>query len=179
MDPERAAIVACARGMVAATVGTSPGGCVYLACAVALAARPYGRRLLPQAGSCTWRRTLDGDPEMRAFGYEWTSIYSPALAAAGVLPEMHAWCVDPERRELVDVAAGEFPAMCRRTLGLSWTAPLPPDALWCSWDALPDGASYRATQQATEFAVDLMMEGGIAERLRAGRRAVRGDAAIP
>lgn len=167
LDPEHAAIVAHARAMVESAVGPGPGGCVYLACSLALAARPYGRRLLPQAGSCTWRRVAVGDPETRAFGYEWTGRYSLALAAAGILPEMHAWCVDPWRRELVDLAAGEFPVMCRRTLGLPWTAPRPPDVLWCSWDAVPDGASYRANERATELAMDLMMEGGIAERLRA------------
>lgn len=136
--------------------------CLIMAGCVITAAKVHSVRLVLQAGSAYWPRTTpetDDGVEPNRFGYEfeWNET-SQARLSSGVLPEMHVWAADPVKMEIVDMTAGDFPAQCKRLIGLGWKAPPPPPCFWGEAHELPDIASYIPDRKATYVAAALLTQ---------------------
>lgn len=155
MTPQRLEMVAEARALVDAVrpeAARQGGACAYLTAASIVVAATRGIRLVPQAGSLHWRRLareFDDGVESNHFAYVWTPGDARAAIAAGLLPECHVWAGDPVSQEIVDLSTRDLPVWCLRQGGLSWRAPMPPDALWCPASDVPDGAIYEPDRDAT------------------------------
>lgn len=155
-------IVAKARKLVTKkfpTIKGSTGACLYLAAGVISIAQEHGIKLLLQAGSCYWPRVTDKTDdgiESNVFGYEYDAIAAAPFVAANLMPEMHVWAGDPSTGEIVDLAAGFFPAQCRKLLGVGWKAPKPPAFFWDVPSKLPKLASYAPDRDASLTAAEFL-----------------------
>lgn len=115
-------------------------GCLYHAFTSLLALWSAGYRdYILQGGTAQWLRMDaehdDGEgPNLFGYVFEPDSPITMARLAAGLLPEMHVWLVDPHARVICDPSSWAFPAACRRLQGLDWRAPRPPDILWAEYD---------------------------------------------
>lgn len=142
----RERVVRHARMQLAIWARDRPGNCLLAAAATVLAGRGAGLPIQLQAGTAFWQRTASDDFATNAFGYQWMGLDDPETRAkivADMLPEMHAWAGIPERGELVDLAARDFPSQCARLIGQPWELPPPPDVLWATGKTLPIEADYR------------------------------------
>lgn len=137
----------------------SSGICLYMAACIIKVAHRRGLRLIPQAGSASWQivpEHMDDGVSATHFSYVWTGDFTVPYVEAGLsLPEMHVWAADPARNEIVDLTAGLQPAQCKRTTGMSWHMPPPPDFVWHRGTKLPCGI-YEPNMEATRYAVDMM-----------------------
>lgn len=143
---------------------TPERGCVYLALATVAILRQYGIRASFQAGSSSWPRIRPEEDDgviNTHFSYVWEPRSKRTLAqlAAGVLPEMHAWAAIPATVEIIDLSTCYLPEQCRKTAGMAWTAPAPPDYLWT--DKLPEGVLYRPELSAIQTALNLLKEASL------------------
>lgn len=135
--------------------------CLFLTVCVIHVASKHGIRLVPQAGSCFWRRVpieMDDGAMVTHFGYQWE--LSPRTIFEiknNRLPEIHVWAGDPITQEVVDLTAGSFPAQCKTLTGEDWFMPLPPSYIWMPGKkALTRyDASYEADMQATNVAIEM------------------------
>jgi hypothetical protein len=128
------------------------GNCLMQAWAVCTAANLMGRHLQLFAGSAHWPCQLE--PELVTFGYEW----SGEIVVPGALPEIHVWAGDPRTGEFIDVTMPDWPKQSKKTAGLVWTAPRPPNVLWAMHDALPEHVDYRPTLEAGRYAQGRLLE---------------------
>lgn len=144
--------------------------CVSLACAMHVLAFDEGRLLALQGGSAIWTRdpSRDDDDPMKGFGYILEDADPDTVRRVmerldqGLLPELHAWVVDPEEKVLIDGTTGSQPAQCRNLLGLPWLAPAPPDFLWTPFEDIgPKTGSYLASPFGTYLVLGSFMEDGI------------------
>lgn len=138
----------------------APGRCLWHALAAIRAGQELGIRVLPQAGTVSWRINDDPSAEINAFGYEWNpSWYRDALnrrvVAATDLPEIHIWnAIFPVGADpfVVDFSTEFFPRGC----SAPWTAKFPPEVFWLAEDGAELGPErgfvYIANAEATEFA---------------------------
>lgn len=125
----------------------------------------HGERCLLQAGSLYWPCAAQDDGVSPThFGYLWEarSATTRERLALGLLPEIHVWAALPDRREIVDLTTRYLPQQARSCAGLEWTAPPPPDYLWCDLGSLPDGVQYRADLTAVGAALYLLRRGLLA-----------------
>ena len=140
------------------------GGCVGLTACVISAAAGHGVSLFPVAGSLSWRsvsRERDDGISPDHFSYQFDGFSNPRVAQCvrqGILPEMHCWATDATGTVVVDASTGKLPIQAERLAGFKeWSAPLPPEWVWCKASKLakPGGheAHYRQSVQATRFAV--------------------------
>lgn len=154
------AIVRAARRIVADHWPEVPadggGACLYLAWAACEAARQADQKLLMLAGSAFWPRltpkTDDGGPQV--FGFQWEDGQEVDPL---VVPEIHIWAGDPLTGEIVDLTAGSFPRRCRELIGQDWRAPAPPSFFWGLPSELPLWASYTATREAGQVALEMLL----------------------
>jgi len=120
--------------------GSDPAGtCVNLALCGMIAGKEFGKDLVIVGGSCQWKFIpdhLDDGISANFFGYvyEPNSFNSRMNVAAGGIPELHAWLMDFERQEIIDLSSYQFPSQCKRILGKDWRSPLPPKYYWVSFD---------------------------------------------
>ncbi len=113
-----------------------------------------------QAGTMSWRCVA---PEHDDGGItHYSFIWSPRNAASirsvanGGLPEIHIWAAIIETQEIIDLQKRYFPALLREAIpGKIWSAPKPPDFLWCSSDSRPD-CIYKPEIAAINFAYRLI-----------------------
>lgn len=138
-------------------------GCLYWTAGVCLAAHANGLRLIPQAGTSSWRRlpeALDDGVVGTHFSYQWDGYDDERVQRAldaGMLPEMHVWAADPKRNEVVDATTRFLPRQCEQTAGLPWLMPEPPKYLWGGPSAIWQlDALYVPDADATKLALDLM-----------------------
>lgn len=142
------------------------GLCLYWARAVVDELRSQGEYAILQAGSLSWPLvTPDDDDGVTAthFSYVWEpdSPVTRAMLNARLMPEMHVWAALPRRGhrgQIVDLTTCFLRGEAERR-GLRWTAPPPPDYLWCGWTEMPPGVVYRVDKAATELAL-AMLKGG-------------------
>lgn len=137
------------------------GACLYYAWAVCQAAREQGRRFLVQAGTAYWPRLTPAQDELRtmgepAFGYEWEPEKAEGYLARQLMPEMHCWAADPAEGMLIDLTTGDWPRQCLELLGTDWPGIRPPDHIWCSPSALPEGVVYAASRDAGLVALRML-----------------------
>jgi hypothetical protein len=141
------------------------GACAYASLVlIALAYKRYKTKLTLQAGSLQWKFTrddLDDGVSSNNFAYMWEpdSTQTAERIAANVLPELHVWCGDVARQEIIDLSTGDLPRESKRILGPAtrWTTELPPDYLWCSVSKIPTDARYIPDAEATKLAAKLML----------------------
>jgi hypothetical protein len=133
------------------------GHCVAVSSFLETLLRAEGLPAVLQAGTCYWPCEGGPGPDGRvgAFGYHWHDGADwLARVRDGMLPELHAWVAvrgteaDNSDCTVIDPLAGFLPEQCRKIQGLPWTAPAPPDFLWCRPGELPDGVVYLAARQA-------------------------------
>jgi hypothetical protein len=139
--------------------------CLYWTAAICAAAAKRGIRLIPQAGSASWRRLPheldDGKPETAThFSYVYEEGTDPRpYLARGILPECHCWAADPKRNEIVDLTTRFLPTVCDKLTGLAWLTPAPPSFVWGNplelRAAMPD-CSYVASVEACMLAYALI-----------------------
>jgi len=117
-------------------------------------------RLMPQAGTAAWRvlpeELDDGEPTTHThYSYVWEqdSRLTRAMIKRDRLPEMHVWCADPARREIIDLSVRYQPESCRMRSGLQWLTPPPPDYLWTDEASMPAGFHYEPSESATQLAM--------------------------
>lgn len=145
------------------------GACLFTAGALIICAarNPHfkGRRLILQAGTCSWPRLTpeqdDGLPTTPShFTYQWEGLTARTMnrLAQGLLPEMHCWVGDPQRQELIDPLSGQFPAQCRALIGRDWPGIQPPDFFWGGPADLPDRVCYEPDGVATQIAAQLLTQ---------------------
>ena len=160
----RAAVAAEARQLLRRWETAHPGNCLWSGAAAVTTCRVYGLRAVLQAGTAFWQRTASMDFTTNAFGYQWWGLQHPQTRERlreGLLPEMHVWAALPSCGELVDVAAGDFPAQCQRLIGQPWELPSPPDVLWASAKTMPREADYRPDLEAIAAALTLLLGYGM------------------
>ncbi len=167
----RKRIVREAERVVLATFdGPLHAACVYWTATVLRVAARYGVPLILQAGTAYWRRVppeLDDGLVSTHFGYEWQGLEAPAVRArlaAGVLPELHVWAAHAKRLEIVDLTTRYQAQQCVERTGAEWLEkPLPP-YVWCTGSALPAGTVYRPAEDATRYALSVMIKEGLLRR---------------
>lgn len=80
-----------------------------------------------QAGTAGWwvLAPWEKDDGVRPthFAYEFDAERAARDAAAGVLPEVHAWLAIPEAGEVVDFTLWAQPAQAARVAGVEWRSP--------------------------------------------------------
>jgi len=115
------------------------GMCIFWAVAAALAGTEFGKRYLIQAGDSQWKFIpdhLDDGVSANYFGYvfDLNDMNSRMAMAMGRLPEMHAWVVDADAQELIDMASFDFPNQAKKLQGYDWLSPRPPEVYWVTFD---------------------------------------------
>lgn len=136
------------------------GGCIYLAAAtIFYMARIHSNRDIHlQAGTAQWPRVTTREQDDGECATHYSYVFEaddPATQAklmAGELPECHAWCFDRKTGCLIDLSVGSQVAMCKKTTGMDWPGPLPPDYIWHKATKLPDWTVYSADPAAIAIA---------------------------
>ncbi len=190
-DPDRETLVSDARELFQKRYGVSHntasagGACLHWALATIDAAEASGVHLVLQAGTAMFRRLSphldDGKPDtLTHFSYvfdeatvKWTSgpRQRPILpvrpsprdgVARMCLPEMHVWCGDVERQEVVDLTTSYLRAECENILKQPWLEVDPPDYVWGSTRAIEEkhGFVYQPDRNATILAAMLAAQSG-------------------
>lgn len=128
------------------------GACLFWAWVVCCAAKEHGVSLQVFAGTMFWPRVVGPEPQW--FGYPWdpTDPGSQHAMEHDLLPCMHVWAGSRQTREWVDLSVRFLPAEARRSGHVPWTAPEPPDFLWCSVHEPPEGVVYLPVADACAFA---------------------------
>lgn len=137
--------------------------CLYLTLCVIEVAYHQGIKLSPQAGSASWRRVRPDQDDgvcCTHFSYMWEPDNPQTMwrLTMGMLPEMHVWAADPERREIIDLTTRDLPQQCSELAHMDWPGDKPPDHLWCGFEGLPEGTHYTADRLATSIAGNLMVD---------------------
>lgn len=132
--------------------------CLYWAAAVMMAGKEHNRKLILQAGSASFlflKQEEDDGKSPTHFSYMWEgNTRFVHMGGNNIsLPEMHIWCADVERKEVVDLTT-RFLKEDTLAAGFRWTAADPPRYLWNS--KLPKGWAYQPNREATMLAYGLM-----------------------
>lgn len=129
--------------------------CLFWAFFAVEALRGAGLPAQLQAGTAYWPiqdpETDDGvSPNRYGCEFEWSA--GRKRAVQGMLPEMHCWAgVAGEDPHIVDLTPRFFKSRAI-ALGMTFTAPDPPDYLWSTGLDLPPGVVYLADRKAIEVA---------------------------
>jgi len=139
-----------------------PGLCLHYAHYTAKIIWEQGYRAVIQGGSLQWPRLRPEDDDgvvNTHFAYVWDydSQASRLARAMGNLPELHVWVGILDTQEIVDFSVRHLPraAMERQ---MFWTAPPPPQHLWCPANALPEGVVYQPFKDASIYAGALLKQ---------------------
>lgn len=118
----------------------------------------HGVRACLQAGTAGWRRLRpeedDGVVDTHcSYVWELGSVETQVRLARGMLPEMHVWAAIVEDQVLIDFTTGRWLERFKQlTPALTWSAPLPPEFLWCQAEHLPAACYYQPDLEATRIA---------------------------
>ena len=121
----------------------------------------HGVRGVLQAGTMLWPAFEDDDVNDTHYGYEWSPEHEASQAALmlGLIPEIHTWLALPETQEIVDFSVKYLPQSAARD-GKVWVKPNPPDFLWVTEDAMPEGVVYRPEIEACHWMHRRLMKDG-------------------
>lgn len=116
------------------------------------------------AGSMSWPRIKlpeeDDGIINTHFSYIWEPN-SPATIKAileGRMPEMHVWIYLLDTDEIIDLTTRYLVSQCTKLTGMRWSAPPPPDYLWCNRNDLPPDVVYQEHDSANKFAITLLIK---------------------
>lgn len=120
----------------------------------------YRVRAIIQAGSMSWP-CVDKDDGMSPTHFSY--VFDPddpasrAALRSGQMPEMHVWAAIPTDKTIIDLTTCYLIQQAKHRANIEWTAPMPPDHLWCRADDLPPGVLYRPAPEATLWAHEKVM----------------------
>jgi len=73
------------------------------------------------------------------------------------MPEMHVWVILPDRQEILDMTTYYLKMNHDGSMPDSkWTAPDPPDYLWCRYNKLPPYVIYNPYPLAVDYVVQMV-----------------------
>jgi hypothetical protein len=126
-------------------------GCLYWAGAFNKSATAHGLDCLIQVGSAQFQYRADTDGVSNThFSYMYDPVEAAVRISKGLPPELHAWNVIRDTREIVDLTTGFQAEQARRMLGYEWEKEFAlPEYFW----GKPEGTRmiYIAHPTATMF----------------------------
>lgn len=143
--------------------------CLYWAEATVVVLQHHmpSERIVLQAGTSLWpcadAASDDGiRPSHFGYVYEATDEQARRFAAAGLMPEMHAWAGVMSTQEIVDITTGFLITQARLRVGIEWAGPVPPSFLWSHEP--PAGVSYEPNEAATRLAARMLANDSLFKR---------------
>lgn len=136
--------------------------CLFWNAAIVEVLGSMGIRALLQGGTAYWTRIkpeddLPGLATDWGFKFEWNHETVRAIMQ-GQLPEMHVWAAIPcKEPEIIDLTTRFWKKRCEDD-GYVWTAPEPPEYLWCLGDEMPKGAHYEVSEKGTKLAYQFLLQ---------------------
>lgn len=136
------------------------GNCLLTSISLTVAlCEEFKVRAVLQAGSASWPRidlAKDDGNIMTHFSYMFSDDAESMMDVLirRRLPELHCWVGIVDTQEIIDPTTCYLKKQCERLTSMKWTAPEPPDFIWCSptskdW---PQGVVYRPHHAAFQMA---------------------------
>jgi hypothetical protein len=137
--------------------------CLYWSVLAQQYLKRKGHKAIVAAGSMSWPKINLPDEDdgvcCTHYSYVWEpdSLETALMILTHQMPEMHCWVVLPKRQEILDVTTRYIRGLHDALDGQSkWTAPDPPDYLWCRWDELPPNVIYNPSRSAVDLVVKMV-----------------------